>query len=167
MQLFKVGEWIDRDELLRKLVGMQYRRNDTALTRGTFRVKGEVLEIFPAYAESAYRINLFGDEVESIHHFDPLTGEILDDDRPRLGLAGDPLRDQGGDARARGRRDQARARRALGVVHERGKELEAHRLTPAHRVRHRDDQGARLLLGDRELLADPRQPPAGLARRTR
>jgi len=79
MQLFKVGEWLDRDQLFRKLVGMQYGRNDATLTRGTFRVKGEVLEIFPAYAESAYRIALFGDEVESIQHFDPLTGEIFDE----------------------------------------------------------------------------------------
>jgi excinuclease ABC subunit B len=78
MQLFKVGEWIDRNELFRKLVGMQYGRNDTTLTRGTFRVRGEVLEIFPAYAETAYRIQLFGDEVESIQHFNPLTGEVLD-----------------------------------------------------------------------------------------
>ncbi|MDX6652686.1 MAG: excinuclease subunit [Solirubrobacterales bacterium] len=79
MQLFKVGEWIDRDETLRKLVAMQYRRNDSNLARGTFGVRGEVLEIFPAYAESAYRIALFGEEIESIQHFDPLTGEILDD----------------------------------------------------------------------------------------
>ena len=78
MQLFKVGEWIDRDELFRKLVGMQYGRNDTVLSRGTFRAKGEALEIWNAYMETAYRINLFGDEVESIHHFDPLTGEVLD-----------------------------------------------------------------------------------------
>ena len=77
MQLFKVGEEVDRDEVLRKLVGMQYRRNDTVLGRGTFRVKGELLEIYPAYAESAYRISLFGDEVEEIGHFDPLTGEVL------------------------------------------------------------------------------------------
>ena len=63
----------------RKLVGMQYQRNDTVLSRGTFRSKGEVLEIFPAYAETAYRITLFGDEVERIQHFDPLTGEILDE----------------------------------------------------------------------------------------
>ena len=79
MQLFKVGEWIDRDGLFRKLIGMQYGRNDTNLTRGTFRVKGELLEVFPAYAESAYRIALFGDEVEGIQHFDPLTGEVLDE----------------------------------------------------------------------------------------
>ena len=79
MQLFKVGKWVDRDELLRKLVSMQYQRNDVNLTRGSFRIKGEVLEIHPAYAESAYRISLFGEEVEGIAHFDPLTGEVLDD----------------------------------------------------------------------------------------
>jgi excinuclease ABC subunit B len=79
MQLFKVGEWIDREEVLRKLVGMQYSRNDTALARGTFRVKGEVLEIWSAYMETAYRISLFGEEVEAIQHFDPLTGEVLDE----------------------------------------------------------------------------------------
>jgi len=78
MQLFKVGEWIDRTDVFRKLVRMQYGRNDTVLARGTFRVQGEVVEIQPAYAESAYRISLFGDEIESIQHFDPLTGEILD-----------------------------------------------------------------------------------------
>ena len=78
MQLFKVGETIDRDDTLRKLVRMQYQRNDANLARGTFRVRGEVLEIMPAYAESAYRIALFGDEIEGVQHFDPLTGEILD-----------------------------------------------------------------------------------------
>jgi excinuclease ABC subunit B len=78
MQLFKVGDWIDRTEVFRKLVGMQYRRNDQSLSRGAFRARGEVLEIYPAYAESAYRIQLFGDEIEGIQHFDPLTGEILD-----------------------------------------------------------------------------------------
>ena len=63
MQLFKVGEEIDRDEVLRKLVKMQYQRNDSVLGRGSFRVRGEVLEIMPSYAESAYRIALFGDEM--------------------------------------------------------------------------------------------------------
>ncbi len=78
MQLFKVGEWIDRQDVFRKLVAMQYRRNDTNLVRGSFSARGEILEIYPAYAESAYRIQLFGDEIEGIQHFDPLTGEILD-----------------------------------------------------------------------------------------
>jgi excinuclease ABC subunit B len=79
MILFKTGDWIDRDETLRKLVSMQYNRNDTNLTRGTFRVRGEVLEVHPAYAETAYRIQLFGDEIERIQHFDPLTGEVHHD----------------------------------------------------------------------------------------
>ena len=62
--------------MLRKLIDIQYARNDTALGRGRFRVKGDVIEVQPAYSESAYRISLFGDEVETITHFDPLTGEI-------------------------------------------------------------------------------------------
>jgi excinuclease ABC subunit B len=72
-----VGEESDRDLVLRKLVDIQYVRNDTLLGRGRFRVKGDVLEIQPAYSETAYRISFFGDEVEAITHFDPLTGEVL------------------------------------------------------------------------------------------
>jgi excinuclease ABC subunit B len=79
MQLFQVGKEIDRDEVLRKLVKMQYQRNDSVLGRGHFRVRGEVLEIMPSYAETAYRIALFGDEIEGIQHFDPLTGEVIDE----------------------------------------------------------------------------------------
>ncbi|HYH60026.1 MAG TPA: excinuclease ABC subunit UvrB [Thermoleophilaceae bacterium] len=79
VQILKKGEFIDRDEVLRKLVDMQYNRNDQVLARGTFRVRGETLEVFPAYAESAYRAVLFGDEIESVQHFDPLTGEIYDE----------------------------------------------------------------------------------------
>ncbi|HZO61489.1 MAG TPA: excinuclease ABC subunit UvrB [Gaiellaceae bacterium] len=74
--LLAVGEETDRDLMLRKLIDIQYARNDTALGRGRFRVKGDVIEVQPAYSESAYRISLFGDEVESITHFDPLTGEV-------------------------------------------------------------------------------------------
>ena len=88
MQLFKVGEWLDRDEVLRKLVRMQYQRNDTNLARGTFRVRGEVLEIMPAYAESAYRISLFGDEIEGDPALRPADRRDPRRDRPRLGLAG-------------------------------------------------------------------------------
>ena len=80
MQILRRGETIDREKLLRKLVSIQYARNDTVLSRGGFRVKGETLEIFPAYAESAYRATLFGDEVERLQHFDPLTGELIEDD---------------------------------------------------------------------------------------
>ncbi len=72
-----VGEEQDRDLVLRKLIDIQYVRNDTLLGRGRFRVKGDVLEIQPAHSETAYRVSFFGDEVEAITHFDPLTGEVL------------------------------------------------------------------------------------------
>src|SRR5216117_2525391 len=74
--LLTVGEEHDRDLALRKLIDIQYVRNDTLLGRGRFRVKGDVVEVQPAYMESAYRISFFGDEVEQITHFDPLTGEV-------------------------------------------------------------------------------------------
>src|SRR6266487_2131302 len=72
-----VGETQDRDVMLRKLIDIQYVRNDTLLGRGRFRVKGDVVEVQPAYSETAYRVSFFGDDVEAITHFDPLTGEVL------------------------------------------------------------------------------------------
>ncbi len=74
--ILNVGETIDRDDVLRMLIESQYARNDTVLARGRFRVKGDVVEVQPANSETAYRVSFFGDEVESISHFDPLTGEI-------------------------------------------------------------------------------------------
>jgi len=74
--ILEVGEEHDRDAALRKLVESQYVRNDTVLGRGRFRVKGDVVEVQPANAETAYRISFFGDEVEQITHFDPMTGEV-------------------------------------------------------------------------------------------
>jgi excinuclease ABC subunit B len=73
----EVGAEHDRDLLLRKLIDSQYVRNDTMLGRGRFRVKGDVVEVQPANQETAYRISFFGDEVEGMTHFDPLTGEVL------------------------------------------------------------------------------------------
>src|SRR5512140_447752 len=72
-----VGEETDRDLVLRKLIDIQYARNDTLLGRGRFRVKGDIIEIQPSHSETAYRVSFFGDEVEQITHFDPLTGEVL------------------------------------------------------------------------------------------
>jgi excinuclease ABC subunit B len=86
MQILRKGDFVDRDQLLRKLVSIQYTRNDTALGRGTFRVRGETLEVFPAYAETAFRATLFGDEVERLQHFDPLTGELLADDLEHVAI---------------------------------------------------------------------------------
>ncbi len=75
--ILEVGAEHDRDELLRTLIDSQYVRNDTVLARGRFRVRGDVVEVQPASSETAYRISMFGDEVEQISHFDPLTGEVL------------------------------------------------------------------------------------------
>src|SRR5437763_10032874 len=75
--LLRKGETADRDEVLRKLVDNHYSRNDQALGRGKFRVRGETLEVFPAYSETAFRAQFFGDEIEAVQHFDPLTGEVL------------------------------------------------------------------------------------------
>src|SRR5437773_2198785 len=74
--ILSVGEEHDRDVALRKLIDSQYVRNDAVLGRGRFRVKGDVVEVQPANLETAYRISFFGDEVEQITHFDPLTGEV-------------------------------------------------------------------------------------------
>ncbi|GAA1570370.1 excinuclease ABC subunit UvrB [Actinomadura kijaniata] len=76
----KVGDEIERDELLRSLVGMQYSRNDLAFTRGTFRVRGDTIEIIPQYEELAVRIEMFGDEIEKLATLHPLTGEVLRED---------------------------------------------------------------------------------------
>jgi excinuclease ABC subunit B len=86
MQLLKRGELTDRDALLHKLVSLQYTRNDVALGRANFRVRGETLEVFPAYAETAYRATFFGDEVERLQHFDPLTGELIEDDLEHVAI---------------------------------------------------------------------------------
>jgi excinuclease ABC subunit B len=69
------GQRIDRDHLLRKLVEIQYERNDHEFGRGTFRVRGDIVEVYPSYEESALRIGLFGDEVDELTSFDPLTGK--------------------------------------------------------------------------------------------
>ena len=72
----EVGGRIDRDALAKALVELQYRRNDAAFARGCFRLRGETVDIFPShYEDRAWRVTLFGDEIESIHEFDPLTGE--------------------------------------------------------------------------------------------
>ncbi|MFI6445190.1 excinuclease ABC subunit UvrB [Kitasatospora sp. NPDC050543] len=76
----KVGEEIDRDVLLRRFVDVQYTRNDIAFSRGTFRVRGDTIEIFPVYEELAVRIEMFGDEIEALYTLHPLTGEIISQD---------------------------------------------------------------------------------------
>ncbi|MFJ6021973.1 excinuclease ABC subunit UvrB [Nocardiopsis alba] len=77
MARLEVGMEVDRDDLLRRLVEMQYSRNDMAFTRGTFRVRGDTIEIIPVYEELAIRIEMFGDEIERLLTLHPLTGEVL------------------------------------------------------------------------------------------
>ena len=73
------GDFIKRNKLLRAFVDIRYERNDIDFSRGSFRARGDVIEVFPAYADTAYRIELFGDEVERITEIDTLTGEILEE----------------------------------------------------------------------------------------
>ncbi len=77
--MLRRGSEADRDAVLRKLVGIQYARNDIGFTRGTFRVRGDVVEIIPAYGENALRIEFFGDEIDRILEVDVLTGEVVRD----------------------------------------------------------------------------------------
>jgi excinuclease ABC subunit B len=76
----RTGIETDRDEMLRKLIDLQYSRNDMDFKRGTFRVRGDVVELHPSYEEFAYRIEFFGDEITSIQMINPLTGELLKDE---------------------------------------------------------------------------------------
>ena len=101
---------IDRDSLLRRLVEIQYTRNDMAFTRGTFRVRGDTLEIFPVYEEHAVRIEFFGDEIERLMTLHPLTGEVVTEDDGALRLPGHPLRRRPGADGAGDPRHRARAR---------------------------------------------------------
>jgi excinuclease ABC subunit B len=80
MVRLKVGDVVDRDQLLRKFVDIQYTRNDLAFTRGTFRVRGDTVEIFPVYEQLAVRIEMFGDEIEALYTLHPLTGEVITED---------------------------------------------------------------------------------------
>lgn len=77
MLMLSVGEQLERDDLLRQFVSMQYKRNDIAFTRGTFRVRGDTVEIIPVYEELAVRIEFFGDEIDRITMLHPLTGEVI------------------------------------------------------------------------------------------
>ncbi len=77
MVRLRVGDEIERDLLLRRFVDVQYTRNDLAFTRGTFRVRGDTVEVFPVYEELAVRVEMFGDEIERLTYLHPLTGEIV------------------------------------------------------------------------------------------
>ncbi len=91
-----------RDALLRLLVDVQYTRNDMSFTRGSFRVRGDTVEIIPSYEELAVRIEFFGDEIEALYYLHPLTGDVVPQGRLAADLPGHALR---GRARTHGARD--------------------------------------------------------------
>lgn len=80
MVRLRVGQHIDREQILRSFVQIQYTRNDLAFTRGTFRVRGDTIEVFPVYEEHPVRIEMFGDDIERVMTLHPITGEVLSDD---------------------------------------------------------------------------------------
>ena len=128
MVRLRVGEEVDRDSLLRQFVENQYARNDLAFERGTFRVRGDTIEVFPVYEQHPVRIDMFGDEIERLMTLHPVTGEILTDDQetyvfPATHYVAGPERME----RALGGIEAELAER-LAELTEQGKLLEAQRL---------------------------------------
>jgi excinuclease ABC subunit B len=128
MLRLRIGASTDRDALLRQLVGMQYARNDLAFTRGTFRVRGDTIEIIPVYEELAIRIEMFGDEVERLMTLHPLTGEVISEDEelyvfPATHYVAGPERMERAIAGI-----EAELAERLGELERQGKLLEAQRL---------------------------------------
>ena len=128
MVRLRVGEEVDRDALLRQFVENQYARNDLAFERGTFRVRGDTIEVFPVYEQHPVRIDMFGDEIERLMTLHPVTGEILTDDQetyvfPATHYVAGPERME----RALGGIEAELAER-LEELNEQGKLLEAQRL---------------------------------------
>jgi excinuclease ABC subunit B len=128
MARLKVGTQIERDDLLRRFVGMQYTRNDLAFTRGTFRVRGDTVEIIPVYEELALRIEFFGDEIDRLYTLHPLTGEVVQEEQemyvfPATHYVAGPERME---RAIRG--IEAELEQRLGELERQGKLLEAQRL---------------------------------------
>jgi excinuclease ABC subunit B len=122
------GQEIERRHILSRLVGIQYARNDMNLVRGTFRARGDVVEVFPAYEEFAYRIELFDDEIERISSFSPITGEVFGEhDQVFIYPARHFVAEEGTIERAIGPIEEELAERLAGLK-EQGKLLEAQRL---------------------------------------
>ena len=162
MVRLRVGGTIDRDQLLRKLVGMQYVRNDLSFTRGTFRVRGDTIEIIPVYEELAVRIEMFGDEIERLLTLHPLTGEVVTTDDelyvfPASHYVAGPERMER--AIAGIETELAEPAGRAGAVRQAARGPAA---AHAHHLRRGDAPPGRQLLGDRELLAAHRRPGAWL-----
>ena len=153
-----VGEERDQRSILARLVDLQYERNDVGFTRNKFRVRGDTIEVFPAYEERAVRISLFGDEVERIAAVDPLTGEVVEEletlvlfpashyvtDPERMVKAIEGIETELGE-RLDGARGARQAARGAAPAH-------------AHHLRPRDAARGRHVLRHRELLDASRRP---------
>ena len=156
----EVGQRIDRDQILRKLVEIQYERNDTEFGRGTFRVRGDIVEVVPSYEEHALRIGLFGDEIDELAWFDALTGKVL---RRLDKIAVYPKshfvtsRDR---TQACGRDHQAGAGVVSRTARIGGEAPRGAAAAPADHVRPRNDSRDRLLPRNRELRAPSHRPCA-------
>ena len=157
----EVGQRIDRDQILRKLVEIQYERNDVEFGRGTFRVRGDIIEVVPSYEEHALRIGLFGDEVDELAWFDPLTGKVI---RKVTHVSVFPKshfvtsRERTKQAAESIKGELERVPRLAGEGRQAARGAAA---APADDVRSRDDARDRLLPRHRELLAPPHRPRAG------
>ena len=157
----KVGDEVPRDGLLRLLVDVQYTRNDMAFTRGSFRVRGDTVEIIPSYEELAVRIEYFGDEIEALYYMHPLTGDVVRKVDSLRVFPGHPLRRGPGADGARDLDHREGARGAPGRTRGPGQAAGGAAAADAHQLRRRDDAPGRLLLGHRELLAAHRRPRRG------
>ncbi len=167
--VLRVGEEHDQRSVLRKLVEMQYERNDMNLVRGKFRVRGDTIEVHPAYEETAVRIELFGDEVEAIVVVDPLTGERVRSVEELV--VGPATHYMAGEERMKrpSPRIEGEAPGAAGHVRGPGQAARGPAAAHAHPVRPRDDARGRVLQRHRELLgahrrAQPRRAAVDAAR---
>ena len=157
----QLGQRIPRDQILRKLVEIQYERNEADFSRGTFRVRGDVIEVYLSYEEQALRIELFGDDVDALTSFDPLTGKS---GRKHDKVAVYPKthfvapREQTRSAVDSIKAELVAAAHRPGIG---GQGARGAAAASADDVRSRDDEGDRLLPRHRELLAPPQRPRAG------
>ncbi len=157
------GQKIKREDITRKLVEILYERTDGDFRRGTFRVRGDVIEVFPTYDDNAYRIELWGDEVESLAQIDPLFGTVKQKYAAPAHLSQDALRDEAGAQERRGAIHPGRAGVVGGRTGKAGPHGRGAARASAHALRPGDDQGDGLLPRHRELLAPLHRTPAGRA----
>ena len=162
----KVGEEFRRDALLRQLVDIQYERNDVDFHRGTFRVRGDVVEIFPAYEhETAIRIEFFGDDIESIKEVDPLRGRVKGTLERYAIYPGSHYVTPQTQMRTAIESIREELRERLDFFDKEGRFLEKQRLEQRTHVRPRDDGADGVLPGHRELLAAPLRAEGRASRR--